>query len=95
MKKPMNDILSRLQEQADENTERWKEIEMYYKTLKQIVDSGKYSPDNMSVGLINLKLLFLLVDHLRPMSTANEQVEAMQTEIQDLLNAISGEINND
>jgi hypothetical protein len=85
------DIFTSINEQAKENSARWKDIETYYKTLKQIVDDGKYSPSDMSVGLMSLKLLFLLVEQLRPMSTTDEQVEVIQNEIKDLILNITGE----
>jgi len=88
MGKEVDVLMDKLNSQAREHSDRWKEIDQYYKTLKHLVDSDKYTPENISIGLMSLKLLFLVVDQLRPASLASDKMETVQNEIQNLVDTI-------
>jgi hypothetical protein len=83
----MEDILKQVADQIKDSNERWAKIEELAKALEYINKQG-VSTSSEGATSVMCKLLLLLVEQLRPMSTAGEHASKLQGEIMNMLDSI-------
>lgn len=84
----MVDIFKQINDQVKESKERWKKIEDGYNALAAFRESGRWRTEDATGHIIGL--LMLLVEQLRPMSSAGDEAEKIQKEIVDMLKLLDG-----
>jgi hypothetical protein len=83
----MVDIFKQMNEQIKENKVRWKKIDGLAGTLEAELDRRDCNEN--SISLI-ASLVLLLVEQLRPLNSAENEVEKLQNEIGNLINGLAG-----